>query len=243
MKLPIYIEAAMGVFLVVILAMAGRNGMIPQNQKNNVMKQSEVEQKSDSDIQNEKEGVAEEATDSIEEVAQTDSVAITAQMCSPAGQYPVMGESVVTVDELADYFNQSGYEYPSEELAKGGADTIETFCQIYCEEAEAEDIRAEVAFTQAMKETGFLQFGGDVSIEQFNFAGIGTTGGGVPGNSYPDVRTGVRAQIQHLKAYATDEPLNQTCVDNRYEYVKKASAPYVQEPGRSRLGDRRELRV
>lgn len=192
------------------------------------MKQSEVEQKSDSDMQNEKEAVAEEATDSIEEVAQTDSVAITAQMCSPAGQYPVMGESVVTVDELADYFNQSGYEYPSEELAKGGADTIETFCQIYCEEAEAEDIRAEVAFTQAMKETGFLQFGGDVSIEQFNFAGIGTTGGGVPGNSYPDVRTGVRAQIQHLKAYATDEPLNQTCVDNRYEYVKKASAPYVQ---------------
>ncbi len=139
-----------------------------------------------------------------------------------------MGESVVTVDELADYFNQSGYEYPSEELAKGGADSIETFCQIYCEEAEAEDIRAEVAFTQAMKETGFLQFGGDVSIEQFNFAGIGTTGGGVPGNSYPDVRTGVRAQIQHLKAYATDEPLNQVCVDNRYEYVKKASAPYVQ---------------
>ena len=86
MKLPIYIEAAMGVFLVVILAMAGRNGMIPQNQKNNVMKQSEVEQKSDSDMQNEKEAVAEEATDSIEEVAQTDSVAITAQMCSRAGE-------------------------------------------------------------------------------------------------------------------------------------------------------------
>ena len=107
MKLPTYIEAAMGVLLVVILAMAGRNGMIPQNQKNNVMKQSEVEQKSDSDMQNEKEAVAEEATDSIEEVAQTDSAAITAQMCSPAGQYPVMGESVVTVDDLADYFNQS----------------------------------------------------------------------------------------------------------------------------------------
>ena len=91
MKLPIYIEAAMGVFLVVILAMAGRNGMIPQNPKNNVMKQSEVEQKSDYDMQNEKEAVVEEATDSIEEVAQTDSAAITAQMCSPAGQYPVMG--------------------------------------------------------------------------------------------------------------------------------------------------------
>mgnify|MGYP004569438461 FL=1 len=42
MKSPIYIEAAMGVLLVVILAMAGRNGMIPQNQKNDVMKQSEM---------------------------------------------------------------------------------------------------------------------------------------------------------------------------------------------------------
>ena len=49
MRLPIYIEAAMGVFLVVILAMAGRNGMIPQNQKNNVMKQSESDFCSTSD--------------------------------------------------------------------------------------------------------------------------------------------------------------------------------------------------
>ena len=117
MKLPIYIEAAMGVLLVVILAMAGRNGMIPQNQKNNVMKQSEVEQKSDSDMQNEKEAVAEEATDSIEEVAQTDSAAITAQMCSPAGQYPVMGESVVTVDELCLLYtswNQKTSEHSSD---------------------------------------------------------------------------------------------------------------------------------
>lgn len=89
-------------------------------------------------------------------------------------------------------------------------------------------MRPEVAFVQTMKETGFLQYGGDASIEQFNFAGLGTTGGGVPGNSYPDVRTGVRAQIQHLKAYATADPLAQECVDDRYEYVQKGSAPYVQ---------------
>ena len=79
-----------------------------------------------------------------------------------------------------------------------------------------------------MKETGFLQYGGDASVEQFNFAGLGTTGGGVPGNSYPDVRTGIRAQIQHLKAYATADPLNGKCVDDRYEYVKKGTAPYVE---------------
>ena len=47
--------------------------------------------------------------------------------------------------------------------------------------------------------------------------GIGTTGGGVAGVSYPDVRTGIRAQVQHLKAYACEEALNQDCVDTRFD--------------------------
>ena len=63
---------------------------------------------------------------------------------------------------------------------------------MYYDEAVAEGVRPEVAFVQTMKETGFLQYGGDASVEQFNFAGLGTTGGGVPGNSYPDVRTGIQ---------------------------------------------------
>ena len=99
---------------------------------------------------------------------------------------------------MVDYFNASGEVYPAEELSEGGADSIETFCQMYYDEATAEGVRPEVAFAQTMKETGFLQYGGDASIEQFNFAGLGTTGNGVPGNSYPDVQTGIRAQIQHL---------------------------------------------
>ncbi len=57
-------------------------------------------------------------------------------------------------------------------------------------------------------ETNFLTYRapngrmGDVDPEQNNFAGIGTTGGGVPGNSFPDVKTGVHAQIQHLVVYS-----------------------------------------
>ena len=85
-----------------------------------------------------------------------------------------------------------------------------------------------MAFAQTMKETGWLQYGGDAQVTQYNFAGLGTTGNGVPGNSYSDVREGVRAQIQHLKAYATEEALNSDCVDNRYSYVTKGSAPYVE---------------
>lgn len=144
------------------------------------------------------------------------------------GQYPIMGSSSVTVEQMVAYFNSRGEAYPAEALSKGGADSIETFCQMYYDEATAEGVRPEVAFVQTMKETGWLQFGGDASIEQFNFAGLGTTGGGVPGNSYPDVRTGIRAQIQHLKAYATTDTLTQECVDDRYEYVLKGCAPYVE---------------
>lgn len=144
------------------------------------------------------------------------------------GQYPIMGVSSIRTWQMVEYFNANCSDYPAEALSAGGAPDIETFAQIYYEEAVQEGVRPEVAFAQTMKETGWLQYGGDASISQYNFAGLGTTGGGVPGNSYPDVRTGVRAQIQHLKAYATDEVLVGECVDDRYEYVNKGSAPYVE---------------
>lgn len=144
------------------------------------------------------------------------------------GQYPIMGISDISVSQMVSYFNENSGDYPAETLGEGGASSIEEFCQIYYEEAEKEGVRAEVAFAQTMKETGWLKYGGDAEIEQYNFAGIGTTGGGTPGNSFADVRTGVRAQIQHLKAYATEETLNETCVDERYDYVSKGSAPYVE---------------
>ena len=79
-----------------------------------------------------------------------------------------------------------------------------------------------------MLETGWLKFGGDVQISQFNFAGLGATGGGVQGNSFPDVRTGLRAQVQHLKAYASTDALVQECVDTRFQYVVRGVSPYVE---------------
>lgn len=56
----------------------------------------------------------------------------------------------------------------------------------------------------------------------------GSTGAGVAGTSYPDVWTGIRAQIQHLKAYASTESLKNACVDDRFSYVTRGSAPYVE---------------
>ena len=142
--------------------------------------------------------------------------------------YEIAGDSFVTVEQMVSYYKKSGKPYPAEALKAGGAATIEEFCQIYYEECEIEGIKAEVAFVQSMIETGFLQFGGSVKIEQFNFAGLGATGNGVSGNSFENVRIGIRAHVQHLKCYANDEPLKNECVDPRWGEWLRGKAPYVE---------------
>ncbi len=142
---------------------------------------------------------------------------------------PIMGTSKTNVAQMVRYFNANA-PYPAF-YKNSDAPTIQAFCQIYYEEAAAEGVRAEVAFAQAMKETGFLRFGGSVSITQYNFAGLGATGNGVSGNGFGSVRNGVRAQIQHLKAYGSTAPLNKTCVDVRFQYVKRGTCPCVENLG------------
>lgn len=220
-RYQLYMEAGLAVLLVITLALAGMRGLLSAHAKSSESQTAAETSAGGTDT-------ADDAGATGGTGSEDDAGEAGAEETIADGQYPIMGESTVTVQDMVDYFNASGEEYPSEELAAGGAESIETFCQMYYDEASAEGVRPEVAFAQTMKETGFLQYGGDASIEQFNFAGLGTTGGGVPGNSYPDVRTGIRAQIQHLKAYATADALNQECVDDRYEYVKKGAAPYVE---------------
>lgn len=147
---------------------------------------------------------------------------------------PIMGASKTTVAAMTQAYERSGLAYPSTALGAGEAPNAATFCQMIYEESNAEGVRAEVIFAQIMNETGWLQFGGDVSINQFNFGGIGATGNGVPGNSFKDVRTGIRAQVQHLKAYASTEPLKNTCVDPRFNYVSRGCAKFVEWLG---IGD------
>ena len=104
--------------------------------------------------------------------------------------------------------------------------------EIYLSEGAQEGIRGDVAFAQALHETNFFKFGGDVLPQQNNFAGLGTTGNGVRGHSFATPQLGVRAQIQHLKAYASTAPLNNPCVDPRFRYVKnRGCAPYIEDLG------------
>jgi hypothetical protein len=97
----------------------------------------------------------------------------------------------------------------------------------YIEEAVAEGVNHDMAFAQMCLETGFLRYGGLVTPNMNNFCGLGAIGPEETGLIFPDARTGVRAHIQHLQAYASVEPLNQELVDPRYRYVKRGSAPSI----------------
>ncbi|BAY73964.1 cell wall hydrolase/autolysin [Nostoc linckia NIES-25] len=101
--------------------------------------------------------------------------------------------------------------------------------KLYREEAGIEGVNYDIAFCQMSIETGFLRFGGDIKPEQNNFAGLGTIGGGSEAASFPSARIGVRAHIQHLKAYASLEPLVQEVVDPRFRFVTRGIAPLIDQ--------------
>lgn len=154
---------------------------------------------------------------------------------------PIMGSTQTSVDQMVRYYNAnaSGYDtfkskYEGKydgSLAKGGASTINQFAQIVYEEAIAEGVKPEVVFTQCMKETAFLKYGGEVNPNQYNFAGIGATGS-VHGATFENVRMGIRAQVQHLKAYGSLDKLINQCVDPRFNLVSRGSAKYVEWLGK-----------
>ena len=164
--------------------------------------------------------------------------------CAPDDEnvyLPIMGSTQTSVDQMVRYYNAnaSGYDtfkskYDGKydgSLAKGGASTINQFAQIVYEEAIAEGVKPEVVFTQCMKETAFLKYGGEVNPNQYNFAGIGATGS-VHGATFENVRMGIRAQVQHLKAYGSLDKLINQCVDPRFNLVSRGSAKYVEWLGK-----------
>ena len=136
-----------------------------------------------------------------------------------------------TVNQMVNYHNAKA-SYPAY-YGNANVPDIRNFCQIYYDEATAEGVDPALAFTQAMKETGFLKFTGQVKIEQFNFAGMGVTDASTNGDSYQNVREGIRAHVQHLKAYAVKNPaFANPVVDKRYSSWfaanRSGTAPYIE---------------
>lgn len=149
---------------------------------------------------------------------------------------PIMAATTVSAATMAAYYRGTGATYPADVYTQYGAPTIDDFCSILVEEADREGVCGEVLFAQVSIETGNLRFGGQVKANQCNFGGLGATDGGASGADFSiygadGVRMGLRAQTQHLKAYASKDPLNSTCVDPRFSLVNRGIAPMVENLG------------
>lgn len=131
----------------------------------------------------------------------------------------IMGKSILTKNQMAKYVLKHN---PNPKIAVN----IEELAEIFLEEGEIEGVRGDVAFCQSIKETGYFKYGGQVLPEQNNYSGIGALNNSPIGAGawFKDSREGVRAQIQHIKAYACKEPLINECVDPRFNLVSRGSA-------------------
>ena len=137
------------------------------------------------------------------------------------GALKIMGEGILNNEELRDFV-----------LAHNDSiDTayVEKLVKIYIEEATREGVNHDVAFVQMCHETDFLKYTGVVHPDQKNFCGLGTVNDDTPGEYFETVEKGIRAHIQHLKAYASKQELKHELVDNRFYFVQRGIAPVVEE--------------
>lgn len=156
-------------------------------------------------------------------LADTVTTRLNASASNPAedasGKTAILGTSVATVDQMRAYIRKVNPNVPRSVL-----DMIPA----YLSEGAAEGVRGDIAFAQSCLETGNFAFAGSaVTLDQNNFCGMGVTSNGVKGNSFRTPQEGIRAQIQHLSAYAGGT-LKNAVVDPRYKYVAKGCAKYVE---------------
>lgn len=116
---------------------------------------------------------------------------------------PVTGVSQVTAAQLEAELDSRNPNHLHPNIA-----------QLYIDWGYRFGIRADVAFAQMLHETNFLRYGGDVQPWQNNFAGIGATGGGNPGNHFATPELGVIAHYAHLAWYVFPNHVNGYCNSN-----------------------------
>ena len=132
----------------------------------------------------------------------------------------IMGRAVATAEQMESYLKKKN---PS--VAQSVLDMI----SLYLSEGEAEGVRGDIAFAQSCLETGNFTFSGSaVTLSQNNFCGLGVTQKGKAGLSFELPQLGIRAQIQHLKAYASTDALVNERIDPRFRYVARGCAPCVE---------------
>ena len=158
------------------------------------------------------------ATLTVREVKEEQPVTPT----EPEGYHSIAGEAVGTAAQMVAYIKAK---------RPGVEQSVIDMIPLYISEGQTEGIAGDIAFAQSCVETGLFAFPQEtcaVKLSQNNFAMMGVTSTFAQGESFATPQLGIRAQIQHLKAYANNERLAKECVDPRFYLVSRGSAPYVE---------------
>jgi len=133
--------------------------------------------------------------------------------------FSIMGQGKLKASALAAFLHRNNTAVSFSKATR--------IAKIYIEESKAEGVNYDIAFSQMCLETGFLRYGGTVLPGQNNFGGLGVLNKKTRGFSFRDIRLGIRAHIQHLKAYASHGKLHYNLVDPRFRFVKRGSIKEV----------------
>lgn len=147
----------------------------------------------------------------------------TATVVRTGGQTPLKGVWSGTAERLASFLVGV---CPSPRFTVRASVLAEYYVR-YCAEA---GLRADLLWAQMIHETGYGMYGGDVTPEQNNYAGIGATGGDEPGASFPTAEVGVIAHVAHMVAYVyTSSPVSWADATNdpRFDLVNPRGAVSV----------------
>ena len=132
----------------------------------------------------------------------------------------IMGKAQATAEQMKAYLKKKNPSVPQPVL---------DMLPLYLSEGEMEGVRGDIAFAQSCLETGNFTFSGSaVTLPQNNFCGLGVTQRGKTGLSFESPQLGIRAQVQHLKAYASTDKLRNERIDPRFRYVTRGCAPYTE---------------
>lgn len=131
---------------------------------------------------------------------------------------PIMGDSILTAEQMEIFVHNIN-------------PNATYLAQIFLDEGAKEGVKGDLAYAQSLKETGYFKYGGVVQPDYNNFSGIGAIDPTAIGNAarFATQSEGVRAQIQHLKAYASTDPLNLEQIDPRFHLVTRGIAPNIED--------------
>lgn len=137
-------------------------------------------------------------------------------VCLQPVSISIMGLSEVDAETMWRFVRTRNPEFPIE------------IAQAFHRLGQTYGIRGDVALCQSIVETGWFTYCGGTAVtpDQHNYCGLGVTSLGVKGHSFESIDDGVRAQLQHLYAYACRKPLprGEEVIDPRFSLVSRGVA-------------------